>query len=70
VPGQVKHVWILLEGSPLAVASSARVLAQVGEASEALTRVREGEQLLEHQAARECVGFRGTAYNSLGRAAY
>ena len=37
---------------PSAVASSAWVLAQVGEASEALSRLREGEQLLERQAAR------------------
>src|SRR2546423_13640189 len=37
---------------PRAVASSAWALAQLGEASEALTRLREGEQLLERQAAR------------------
>ena len=37
---------------PDAVASSAWVLAQLGEAREALTRLREGEQLLERQAAR------------------
>ena len=37
---------------PSAVASSAWVLAQVGEASEALTRLREGEQLLDRHVAR------------------
>ena len=53
---------------PRAVASSAWVLAQLGEASEALNRLREGEQLLERQAARGIVGHRGWAYHSLGRA--
>jgi class 3 adenylate cyclase len=48
------------------VASSARVLAQVGEASEALTRLREGEQLLEHQAEQGVLGRRGEVYHSLG----
>ena len=42
------NVAILL---PWAVASSAWALAQIGEAGEALNRVREGEQLLELQAA-------------------
>ena len=45
------------------------MLAQLGEASEALNRLREGEQLLERQAARGIVGYRGWAYHSLGRAA-
>jgi tetratricopeptide (TPR) repeat protein len=53
---------------PSAVASSAWVLAQLGEASEALNRLREGEQLLERQAARGHVGGLGWAYHSLGRA--
>jgi tetratricopeptide (TPR) repeat protein len=47
---------------------SARVLAQVGEADEALTRLREGEQLLERHAARGIVYQRGWAYHLLGRA--
>jgi hypothetical protein len=51
---------------PIVVASSAVVLAQVGEASDALTRFREGTQLLEHLAARRVVL---TPYQSLGRAA-
>jgi tetratricopeptide (TPR) repeat protein len=48
---------------PGAIASSAWILAQVGERSEALTRLQEGEQLLERQAP-------GVAsHHSLGRAA-
>jgi class 3 adenylate cyclase/tetratricopeptide (TPR) repeat protein len=53
---------------PRTVANSAWVLAQGGEASEALTRLREGEQLLERQAARGIVARHGDAYHSLGRA--
>ena len=37
---------------PTAVASSAWVLAQLGEASEALNRFHEGERLVEHEASR------------------
>jgi tetratricopeptide (TPR) repeat protein len=50
------------------VAASAWILAQVGEASEALTRLREGELLLECQAASR---WRGVVmpYQSMGRAA-
>src|SRR5262244_3880306 len=51
------------------VASSAWVLAQVGEASESLNRLREGEQLLERQAARGDVGYLGWYYRALCRAA-
>jgi tetratricopeptide (TPR) repeat protein len=53
---------------PRAVASSAWVLAQLGEASEALNRLREGEQLVGGHAARGIVGQSGWAYHSLGRA--
>jgi tetratricopeptide (TPR) repeat protein len=53
---------------PHAVAFSTWVLAQVGEASEALTRLREGEELLERQAARGFVDQHGADYHSLGRA--
>jgi tetratricopeptide (TPR) repeat protein len=49
---------------PGAIASSAWILAQLGESSEALTRLREGEQLTERQAARGVGG-----HHSLGRAA-
>jgi tetratricopeptide (TPR) repeat protein len=48
------------------VAASAWVLAQVGAASEALTRLREGELLLEGQAAWHGVLM---PYQSMGRAA-
>ena len=53
---------------PWAIASSAWALAQLGEAGEALNRVREGEQLLERQAARGIVGHRSWAYHAVGRA--
>ncbi|MBI2469053.1 MAG: hypothetical protein HYV62_14770, partial [Candidatus Rokubacteria bacterium] len=53
---------------PHVVASSAWVLARVGEASEALNRLREGEQLLERQAARGVLLHRGWDYHTLGRA--
>src|SRR5262249_40293352 len=51
------------------VVSSALVLARLGEASESLSRLREGEQLLERQAARGNVGYLGGFYGQLGRAA-
>jgi len=53
---------------PWAVASFAWVLAQLGEASEALDRLREGERLAERQETMGIVSFRGWAYHSLGRA--
>jgi class 3 adenylate cyclase/tetratricopeptide (TPR) repeat protein len=53
---------------PDAVAASAWVLAQIGDTSEALTRLRDGEQLLEHKSARGSVSARGGAYCWLGRA--
>jgi tetratricopeptide (TPR) repeat protein len=52
-----------------AVVSSAWVLAQLGEASEGVSRLREGEHLLERQAARGYVGVLGWYYVALGRAA-
>ena len=71
---RVKH-WIamLRTGNvamqlPWAVAASAWALAQIGERSEARNRVREGEQLLERQAARGIVGHRSWAYGAVGRA--
>jgi len=54
---------------PWAIASSAWVLAQLGEASEALSRLLEGEELLERQAAKGITGNLGLAYYSLGSAA-
>src|SRR5262249_33283069 len=50
---------------PLAVARSAWVLAQIGETSEALNRLREGEQLAERHAARGIVSLR--EHHELGR---
>jgi tetratricopeptide (TPR) repeat protein len=54
---------------PHAVASSAWILAKVGEASEALTRLREGQELLERHAERGVVDQQGGDYHALGRAA-
>ncbi|MBI4590893.1 MAG: tetratricopeptide repeat protein, partial [Candidatus Rokubacteria bacterium] len=51
-----------------ALASSAWVLAQLGEGSEALNRLREGEQLLEHDVARGIVSHRAWNSHALGRA--
>jgi class 3 adenylate cyclase/tetratricopeptide (TPR) repeat protein len=53
---------------PSVVASSAWVLAQLGETSEALNRLQEGEQLLERHAARGIVVQRGSGDYALGRA--
>jgi tetratricopeptide (TPR) repeat protein len=53
---------------PFALANSAWALAELGEAGEALNRLREGEQLLERQAASGIVGLCGWGYNVLGRA--
>jgi tetratricopeptide (TPR) repeat protein len=53
---------------PFAAASPAWVAAQFGQVSEALTRVRESEQVLERLASMGVVGHRGWAYYSLGRA--
>jgi tetratricopeptide (TPR) repeat protein len=64
---QAGNVVLLL---PFAVASSAWALAQLGEVSEALNRVREGEQLLERLGARGIVGHHGWHYHSLGRACW
>ena len=53
---------------PLAVAASAWVLAQLGEASEATSRLREGEELLERYAAGGHVSNVVWACYPLGRA--
>jgi tetratricopeptide (TPR) repeat protein len=52
---------------PWAVAAAAWALALLGEASEALEYLREGEQLVDGLAARGIVGNRGWAYQALGR---
>jgi class 3 adenylate cyclase/tetratricopeptide (TPR) repeat protein len=54
---------------PHAVASSARILAQVGETDEALSCLRECEQLLERGIARGVIDQAGMDYHWLGRAA-
>jgi len=51
-----------------AVAASAWVLAELGEASGALNRLQEGEQHLERNAARGVLGNLGWVYLMLGRA--
>jgi class 3 adenylate cyclase/tetratricopeptide (TPR) repeat protein len=62
---QTLDIAVLL---PSAVASYAWALAQIGEASEALSRVREAEELLERQAATGIVGHRRWAYHAVSRA--
>ncbi len=54
---------------PWVIAPSAWVLAQLGEPSESLNRLREGERLLERQVAKGIIGHRAWAHHSLGRAA-
>ncbi len=51
-----------------ALALSAWVMAQLGEASEALHRLRESEQLLERRLAEGIVSYRSWDYHALGRA--
>jgi class 3 adenylate cyclase/DNA-binding SARP family transcriptional activator len=53
---------------PWGIASSAWPLAQLGEASEALNRIREGEPLLERQATIGLLASIAWFYYSLGRA--
>jgi len=52
------------------IASSAWALAQLGEASEALNRLRKGEQLVERRVASGIVGLLAWRYRLLGRAAF
>jgi class 3 adenylate cyclase/tetratricopeptide (TPR) repeat protein len=53
----------------LSLGSSAWVLAQLGEANEAQSRLQEGEQLLARNAARGHVAVLGGVYFRLGKAA-
>jgi len=53
---------------PGTVSASAWVLAQIGESGEVLARVREGERLLESNAARGDATEAGLNYHALGRA--
>ena len=57
----------IVEELPMALAYSARALAYLGDANQALERLRECEPLLEGQAARGGTG-NGWVYYSLGRA--
>ena len=50
-------------------AHSAWILAQLGETSEALHRLREGVEFIERDEARGILYLRVTIYHSLGRAA-
>jgi class 3 adenylate cyclase/tetratricopeptide (TPR) repeat protein len=68
-----RWIAVILSGNvhlqlPFAIPSSAWVLAQLGEATEALNRLREGEQELERSAAQGVVFQHGWGYHSLGRA--
>jgi tetratricopeptide (TPR) repeat protein len=53
---------------PYAVAFSAWALAQLGETSEVLSRLQEGQLLLDRLAATGIVSLNAWAYNALGRA--
>jgi len=71
---RVEHWTVMLRTAnaaiqrPWAVAASAWAVAQIGEASEALNRVREAEQLLEVEAARGVAGHHTWAYGAVSRA--
>jgi tetratricopeptide (TPR) repeat protein len=64
MPGTL-DVSVLL---PWAVASSAWTFAQIGDAEEALNRVRESEEHLERQEAMGIFVHRGWSYHAVGRA--
>jgi tetratricopeptide (TPR) repeat protein len=55
---------------PWAVSASAWAVAQLGETSAALERLREGKRLVDGLAAKGIVGNRGWAYHTLGRACF
>jgi tetratricopeptide (TPR) repeat protein len=52
---------------PTLAASSAWMLAELGESGEALNRLRDAEALLEREATRGIVAHHGWAYHALGR---
>jgi tetratricopeptide (TPR) repeat protein len=60
------HIVLAL---PHAIASSAWVLAQLGDSTEALIRLQEAQQILEYNAAKGLVDNHGGDYHWLGRAA-
>jgi tetratricopeptide (TPR) repeat protein len=59
----------ILLNLPHAVASAAWALAQAGERDLALTRLREGERMLEREATQGIIGLHAEACHALGRAA-
>ena len=63
---RTRNVAIML---PTATALSAWAMAQLGETREALSRLRESEQLLERQASSGIIGWSGWDYHLLGHAA-
>jgi len=65
---EVVRTGNLVIQQPIMLVSSAWVLAQLGEAREAMKRVSESEKLLERQAAQGLVILLGTSYHSLSRA--
>jgi class 3 adenylate cyclase/tetratricopeptide (TPR) repeat protein len=59
------NVAILLRAT---IATSAWVLAQLGDTNEALNRLQEGNQILKHFAASGHAAYSGWGYQSMGRA--
>jgi len=62
---RTRNIAILLPG---VIATSAWALAQLGDAREALTRLQEGDELLERQAARGMISQLSGSYHALARA--
>jgi tetratricopeptide (TPR) repeat protein len=66
MPPRVCRRWPSEAGA--SICSSSWVLAQLGDASQAQSRLREGEQLIERYSASGVVGYLGWTMHSLGRA--
>ena len=63
---RTRNIAIVLPG---AIATSASVLAQLGEVREALTRLQEGDELLDRQVAQGMITQHlSGAYHALARA--
>jgi DNA-binding SARP family transcriptional activator len=58
----------IVELLPLVLAYSAMILAELGDGTNALSRLQEAESLLEAETVRGRVGYHGFAYHALGRA--
>ncbi len=71
---QLEHEIAMLRANdlvlllPTSVACSTWVLAQLGQADEALSRLRESERLLEREVSTGYVPYHGWSYHALGRA--